>query len=92
MKSTQATSYFSLSAADGKLDYDAHFGHKLQAKIDDNSYRRFRVLARSAGKFPSAKHFTSPNANLDEGRDITVWCSNDYLGMSKHPRVIKATT
>lgn len=50
------------------------------------------MLARSADKFPSAKHFPSPDVqDLAEGKDITVWCSNDYLGMSKHPEVIKAT-
>jgi len=83
---------FILSQTDGKLDYDAFFERKIQAKVDDNSYRRFRVLARSANKFPTAKHFVDPKAPLEEGRDITVWCSNDYLGMSKHPKVIQATT
>ena len=39
----------------------------------------------------SAKYYTDQNARLQDGRDITVWCSNDYLGMSKHPEVIKAT-
>jgi len=83
---------FILSQTDGKLDYDAFFERKIQAKVNDNSYRRFRVLARSANKFPTAKHFVDPKAPLEEGRDITVWCSNDYLGMSKHPKVIQATT
>jgi len=83
---------FILSQTDGKLDYDAFFERKIQAKVDDNSYRRFRVLARSANKFPTAKHFVDLKAPLEEGRDITVWCSNDYLGMSKHPKVIQATT
>jgi len=77
-------------AAQGKLDYDAYFNHKIQKKVQDNTYRRFRVLTRSANQFPSAKHFIGSNAKLKEEGDVTVWCSNDYLGMSKHPKVIEA--
>lgn len=80
-----------LSLGVGKLDYDSFFNTKIKAKIKDNSYRRFRVLARSANQVPVAKHFTSTDVCVEEGRDVTVWCSNDYLGMSKHPEVIKAT-
>lgn len=76
--------------AQGKLDYDAYFNHKIQKKVQDNTYRRFRVLTRSANQFPSAKHFIGSNAKLKEEGDVTVWCSNDYLGMSKHPKVIEA--
>ena len=78
------------TTADGKLDYDTFFSGKIQAKINDNSYRQFRVLARSADTFPSAKHFADPGVPLEEGSDVTVWCSNDYLGMSKHPEVVNA--
>ena len=75
----------------GKLDYDAFFEGKLQAKRQDNSYRKFRVLARNAQQFPSAQHYPDPNVPLQDGRNVTVWCSNDYLGMSKHPEVVQAT-
>ena len=78
-------------AAKGKLDYDAYFDHKIQKKVQDNTYRRFRVLTRSANQFPSAKHFTGSSAKLKDRGDVTVWCSNDYLGMSKHPEVMEAT-
>ena len=76
---------------EGKIDYDHFFAEKIQAKKDDNTYRNFRVLARNAQQFPTAKHFQDPTVPVEEGRDITVWCSNDYMGMSKHPEVIKAT-
>ena len=47
----------------------------------DHSYRVFKKVNRMAGSFPSAKEFSwGP-------KDITVWCSNDYLGMSAHPKV-----
>lgn len=85
------TILLSLSTGNGKLDYDGFFGTKIKAKMDDNSYRRFRILARSANQFPVAKHFKDTAVGVEDGNDVTVWCSNDYLGMSKHPEVIKAT-
>ena len=78
-------------AADGKLDYNAFFHKKIMEKQKDNLYRQFRVLARSADRFPTAKQFEDASVGVEEGRDITVWCSNDYLGMGKHPDVINAT-
>ena len=84
--------FLSLSTASGcGLDYEQFFDDKIQAKMDDKSYRRFRVLTRNAGPFPTAKHYSSPSCSLDNGRDITVWCSNDYMGMSKHPLVMETT-
>ena len=78
--------------ADGeRLDYDGFFYSKVQAKRNDNSYRKFRVVARKARMFPHANHYTDPNTPYESGRDVTVWCSNDYMGMSKHPEVVKAT-
>ncbi len=82
---------FYLLSDNGKLDYDSFFNSKIKAKKDDNSYRRFRVLARSADQFPVAKYYNDIAVGVDEGKDTTVWCSNDYLGMSKHPEVIEAT-
>lgn len=78
-------------SGNGKLDYDTFFNSKIKSKKEDNSYRRFRVLARSADQFPVAKYFSDTALGVHEGRDTTVWCSNDYLGMSKHPKVIEAT-
>lgn len=75
---------------DGKPNYNQLFEAKIEAKKSDNTYRKFRVMARSAGNFPNAKHFPDPSVPMEMGRDVTVWCSNDYMGMSKHPEVIKA--
>ena len=83
--------FFLFSPGDGKLDYNTFFNKKIEEKQNDNSYRKFRVLARSADRFPTAKQFEDATVDVEEGRDITVWCSNDYLGMGKHPEVINAT-
>ena len=75
----------------GKLDYEAFFKDKIDTKRKDNSYRTFRVMARQARQFPRANHYPEPNTAYEDGRDVTVWCSNDYMGMSKHPEVVAAT-
>ena len=80
-----------LTTAGGKLDYNTFFDRKIAEKRNDNSYRNFRVLARSADRFPTAKQYADVTESVEDGKDITVWCSNDYLGMGKHPEVINAT-
>merc|ERR1719211_76631 len=50
----------------------------------DHSYRVFRKVMRNASQFPAAKEYSKGD------KDITVWCSNDYLGMSAHPVVTEA--
>ena len=47
----------------------------------DHSYRIFKKVNRSAENFPAAKEYSWGEKN------INVWCSNDYLGMSAHPQV-----
>ena len=73
------------------MNYEEFFANKIQDKKNDKTYRQFRVLARNANHFPTAKHFKDTSVPVEDGRDITVWCSNDYMGMSKHPEVLNAT-
>jgi 5-aminolevulinate synthase len=67
------------------MNFDAFFSEKLAALHDEGRYRVFADLERRAGSFPRAKRFVG-----DEAREVTVWCSNDYLGMGQHPAVIAA--
>uniref|UniRef100_A0A6Q2YA10 5'-aminolevulinate synthase 1 n=1 Tax=Esox lucius TaxID=8010 RepID=A0A6Q2YA10_ESOLU len=54
---------------------------------DHNSYRVFKTVNRCAASFPMAVDYTD---SLVAKRDVSVWCSNNYLGMSRHPRVSQA--
>jgi len=76
-----------LSAATNKntFNYEAFYEEKLDAKKSDNSYRVFKKVSRCASRFPSAMEHSS-----FEPQDITVWCSNDYMGMTWHPKVQQA--
>lgn len=67
------------------MDFDALFEDQLNALKEEGNYRYFAELERKCGKFPAAA-----NHNGGEVRDVTVWCSNDYLGMGQHPKVIEA--
>ncbi len=68
-----------------KVDYDKYIDAALESLHDEGRYRVFTDLARCAGQFPRAiDHSTQPP------RDITVWCSNDYLGMGQNPDVMEA--
>jgi 5-aminolevulinate synthase len=67
------------------MDYDALFRAELDALRSEGNYRVFAELERCRGDFPRARHFAG-----EGDREITVWCSNDYLGMGQHPAVLAA--
>jgi 5-aminolevulinate synthase len=68
------------------MNYEAVFEQQLDTLRQDGNYRVFAELERQAGNFPRAKRWTDQGAV----QDVTVWCSNDYLGMGQHPKVIDA--
>ena len=67
------------------MTFDSFFENALDQLKQDGNYRYFAELERQCGKFPKAANY-----GPDGVRDVTVWCSNDYLGMGQHPKVINS--
>jgi 5-aminolevulinate synthase len=67
------------------MDYERFFAEQVGGLKAEGRYRIFADLERQAGAFPQATHRGAGSA-----RAVTVWCSNDYLGMGQHPRVLAA--
>lgn len=65
------------------INYEKYFSAAIDKLKRDGNYRVFTDLARYAGEFPKAKDYSND-------KDVTIWCSNDYLGMGQHRDVIAA--
>ena len=68
------------------MDYRGIFEDAVDALRQERRYRVFADLERIAGRFPRALYRDAS----DNAREITIWCSNDYLGMGQHPVTISA--
>jgi 5-aminolevulinate synthase len=68
------------------MDYRGIFEDAVDTLRQEKRYRVFADIERIAGRFPTAVY----RDEADNAREITIWCSNDYLGMGQHPKVIAA--
>jgi len=68
------------------MNYDQIFDQAIDRLHSEGRYRVFIDILRNKGAFPNARCFAGHNGP----KPITVWCSNDYLAMGQHPKVIEA--
>ncbi len=68
------------------MNYETFFHEQLDGLRREGRYRVFAELERKAGAFPAALH----HRQGESSRPVTIWCSNDYLGMGQHPDVLAA--
>ncbi|MDG5749034.1 5-aminolevulinate synthase [Qipengyuania sp. XHP0207] len=67
------------------MDFEAFFEQQLDGVREEGRYRVFTDIKRHRGSFPQATRFIG-----EQTQAVTVWCSNDYLGMGQHPVVLEA--
>lgn len=67
------------------MDFETFFQSKLDDLHEEGRYRVFADLERHAGQFPRATRYFE-----GEKRDVSIWCSNDYLGMGQNKNVMEA--
>jgi 5-aminolevulinate synthase len=68
-------------------NFDSFFRERLGGLKAEGRYRTFADLERIQGRFPKALYRAAPG---DAPREVTVWCSNDYLGLGQHPEIAAA--
>ncbi|MCC6941874.1 MAG: 5-aminolevulinate synthase [Novosphingobium sp.] len=68
------------------MNYDQVFDSAIERLHSEGRYRVFIDILRNKGAYPNARCFAGHNGP----KPITVWCSNDYLAMGQHPKVIEA--
>jgi len=68
------------------MEYQSFFAERIAQLKAEGRYRVFADLERQAGRFPDARQHVGGS----EQRPVTIWCSNDYLGMGQHPIVLAA--
>lgn len=76
----------SIEGTDARVDYSRVFTQAIDRLHAEGRYRVFIDILRNKGMFPNARCFAGHNGP----KPITVWCSNDYLAMGQHPKVIAA--
>ncbi len=72
--------------ANTPVNYDQIFDEAISRLHEEGRYRVFIDILRNKGAFPNARCFAGHNGP----KPVTVWCSNDYLAMGQHPKVIAA--
>lgn len=72
------------------MDYKKIFSDAIDALRQEGRYRVFADIERQSGGFPAATYHISSPGLQGKTKEITVWCSNDYLGMGQNPAVIAA--
>ena len=81
VSSTKESAFVDHATQESSFDYDGMFEHELNKKRADKSYRFFNNINRLAKEFPLA------HRQLENDK-VTVWCSNDYLALSKNQQVV----